>query len=348
MASTPRIDRLERNNIINGNFDFWQRGASFVTASGYTSDRFQVTEASGGSVDVTRNTDVPTVAESGFQSRYSFRVDVNVADVSIGNEGVYISQRIEGNNYQSIHAKKAVLSFWVKSNKTGQYSCAFRNQAFDRSYVSPYTINVTDTWEKKEIALTLDSAGTWLFDNTIGIRVAFSLMAGPTFNTPDANKNQWINANATGLDSDVNFMDNAANYIQFSQVMLNEGEVAGAFSRSGRTIQEELANCQRYYEKSYDLDTVPGTATSVGRLAHIRSNGLGGQTIYYKVRKRVAANTTTLWTQGGVINNWFDVNSSVNRSVSVSNSGQWAMEISVGTAAALSGLIGHFTADAEL
>lgn len=44
---TPRIDRLEYNKIINGNLDFWQRGAGPVTISGsasltYIADRFGV------------------------------------------------------------------------------------------------------------------------------------------------------------------------------------------------------------------------------------------------------------------------------------------------------------------
>lgn len=42
---TPRIDRLERNLIINGGFDIWQRNTSFAGTAGgaqvYTADRWQ-------------------------------------------------------------------------------------------------------------------------------------------------------------------------------------------------------------------------------------------------------------------------------------------------------------------
>ncbi len=252
MEKTPEIKLTNdygRNYIINGNFDFWQRATTFVAASGiYTADRFRIIDASSGVVDITRDTDVPTLAESGYQSLYSLKVDVTTADASPGNEGMYIEQKIEGNNYQPIHSKIVILSFWVKSNKTGQYSVTFRNSASDRSYTSPYIIDDSNTWEKKEITLTLDDTGTWLFDNTIGLRVAFGLLAGNTFNTADANKNQWNGFNATGLDTDVNFLDDTSNEFFIAQVQLTEGAEDIPFRRAGKTITEELCNCQRYYE----------------------------------------------------------------------------------------------------
>jgi hypothetical protein len=72
MASlTPRIDSHCRNLAIGGNFDFWQRGTSFASANSYTADRWLVGQ-SGYTAGVTRSTDVPTFAQSGFQSLYSF------------------------------------------------------------------------------------------------------------------------------------------------------------------------------------------------------------------------------------------------------------------------------------
>ena len=58
MSLTPRLDRLDKNYIINGNFDFWQRGTSTSTSGVYLADRFR-TSLSGGSYVVSRSTDVP-------------------------------------------------------------------------------------------------------------------------------------------------------------------------------------------------------------------------------------------------------------------------------------------------
>jgi hypothetical protein len=47
------------------------------------------------------------------------------------------------------------------------------------------------------------------------------------------------------------------------RMMVNEGPAAD-FETAGRDISDELRLCQRYYEKSYDLDVVPGTNLGAG------------------------------------------------------------------------------------
>ena len=58
-----------------------------------------------------------------------------------------------------------------------------------------------------------------------------------------------------------------------------------------RHFAEELALCQRYYEKSYDINTLPGTSGARGRIyfsTGVLSNGLAlkGSTAIFKVTKR--------------------------------------------------------------
>jgi hypothetical protein len=47
---------------------------------------------------------------------------------------------------------------------------------------------------------------------------------------------------------------------------LEAGSVATAFQTATGTIQGELAACQRYYTKTYNLATSPATVTNVGKL----------------------------------------------------------------------------------
>jgi hypothetical protein len=67
----------------------------------------------------------------------------------------------------------------------------------------------------------------------------------------------------------------------------------------------ELALCQRYYEKSYDLDTVPGTATNVGATVFRGATDNGpnaGGIIYYKVTKRAIPSSFNRWATTGASN----------------------------------------------
>ena len=56
------------------------------------------------------------------------------------------------------------------------------------------------------------------------------------------------------------------------EAMLHEGSEVIPFKRAGRNYPEELQLCQRYYEKSYALETAPGTPTVVGR-EYVRLSG---------------------------------------------------------------------------
>jgi hypothetical protein len=56
----------------------------------------------------------------------------------------------------------------------------------------------------------------------------------------------------------------ANEYIDISAVQLEVGNTATFFKRAGDTIEDELANCQRYYEKSYEPQYAPGTINGNG------------------------------------------------------------------------------------
>lgn len=69
----------------------------------------------------------------------------------------------------------------------------------------------------------------------------------------------------------------------------------------------ELALCQRYYEKSYDLATVPGTATAIGQSAFF-IHGLPsstGKEVTFRVTKRVPPAMTGYSPQTGAAGKTF-------------------------------------------
>lgn len=300
-----------KNWIINGNFDFWQRKTTQanITTDTYVADRFKYFSNGGTAARFTlsQSTDVPTQAESGFQSKYSMKLACTTLDGSIGAaEAASVQYRMEGFDYAQLKGKTVVLSFWVKSNKTGTYGIGFRNAGAglpDRGYAATYTINASNTWEKKTIAVTFNySGGTDDFINNCGLYIDFSLLAGTDFHlTPTT----WTNLSGNQVlqvttSSQVNFADSTSNEIYFAQIMLNVGATAAPFSRAGGNVGGELKLCQRYYEKSYNHDVDPGAVTSEGHVSLVAAvTGTTETVIPFRVRKRIEPTTVTSYSTDG-------------------------------------------------
>ena len=74
------------------------------------------------------------------------KVDVTTADTALANNDQYkIEHRIEGQNIKHFNfgtssAKTLALSFYIRSNKTGNTQVGLMNNANDRAYVATFTI----------------------------------------------------------------------------------------------------------------------------------------------------------------------------------------------------------------
>ena len=277
----------QRNLIINGDFDIWQRGTSFAAAANGTriADRWRYLKSGAMVHTISRDTDVPTVAESGHLSNYSLKVDCTTIDSSIASgDYSYIEQRVEGYNFKYLAQKAMKLSFWHKHTKTGTYCVGYLNSAGDRSYVTEYTQSVTDTWEKAEMDITASpSGGTWDYTNGIGLKVYFSIATGSSFHgTADT----WESAEDYGSSSQVNACDNAANNFMLAQVQLEAGSVATDFEI--RNHATELAMCQRYFER---LNSADISDVNYGLLACAGTTQAFGA-VFWQAEKRAAPTTT--------------------------------------------------------
>jgi hypothetical protein len=236
-----------KNAIINGDFNIWQRGGTFnsVADGTYTADRWFYSKISSAVHDITLSSDVPTVAQAGRLIRNSLKIDCQTVDASIASgDLVRISQRIEGFNWLPLAQKTITISFWVKATKTGIYCVALGNSGADRSYVAEYTVNASNTWEFKTITFTASpAAGTWDYTNGIGLVLTFTLASGSTFQTT---KDTWQTGSFFATANQVNACDSTSNDFFITAVQLEEGDVATPFEN--RTFANELRLCQRYYE----------------------------------------------------------------------------------------------------
>lgn len=279
-----------RNRIINGDMRVDQRnaGAAVTASTGtYTLDRWKAYDLSDAVFTVQQDSSAPT----GFVN--SAKVTITTADVSIGAAQYnYFAQFIEGLNVSDLawgtaSAQSVALSFWVRSSVTGTFGGAFANSAYNRSYPFTYSISVANTWEQKTVTVAGDTSGTWLTTNGIGIEVYFDLGTG-TDNT--GTSGAWVGAGNIGADSTVQLATtlNATWYI--TGVQLEVGTVATPFER--QIYNAQLAQCMRYFCKSYDLATVPGTATNTGASAttiySAAFNGTGTLNLIFPVEMRSA------------------------------------------------------------
>lgn len=266
-----------QNKLINGAFDYWQRGSSFPGAVNiYTADRWKYEEEASSTMvlSVSRSTDLPP----GSNSLYSLQLAVTTAQASIGaSQYSDLVQSIEGNVLRGFKGKKFLLSFWVKSNKVGTYCSTFRNGSYNKTLVKEFTVNSANTWEKKIIRATHDLTGTWSYDTSAGLRVVFCLAAGANYRKT---KDSWLSEDGLCSTSQVNFADTIGNTFQIADVCLvedNEEQTRNPdFVYAGRDVFEELQLCQRYY----NINEPPGwtfdnTSYSAAQVGNTRPMGRG-------------------------------------------------------------------------
>jgi hypothetical protein len=246
---TPNSDVVKgRNLIINGAMNVAQRGSTFTAPNGaYTSDRYQFYQANGAVFDVKTSTDAP----DGFGG--SLEVDCTTAAASpASNSYAQMVQRIEGQDLQVLaygtsSAKKITLSFWVKSNKTGNYQVNFRKtQSPAQMANKTYTINAADTWEYKSVTVDGATGFSLVTDNTQGLMVDWWYHSGTDYSSGSGSETyiafSGSNYNSNGT---ANLGDNTSNYLRMTGVKLEVGSVATEFDH--RSYGEELSLCQRYF-----------------------------------------------------------------------------------------------------
>jgi hypothetical protein len=254
-----------KNLVKNGAMVVAQRATSAssdTTGTVRTIDRMNPEISSAGTWTQSQSTDVPS--GQGFVN--SFKLDCTTADASLSaGDYVIFGYRMEGIelqrlNYGTSGAKNTVLSFWVKTNKTGNYVVQFQNiRSTNRTCSLLYTVSSANTWQKVEFPIPADTAATFDNDNLLSGILYWWLAAGTdwtsgTLNTTWADR---VNANnAAGLN--VNLADSTDNEWYITGIQLEEGDVATPFEHED--FGTTLAKCQRYYVK--DGATYPGGSSA--------------------------------------------------------------------------------------
>jgi hypothetical protein len=371
MAKTslvPKSADAFKNHAINGAFDLWQRvggnATAFAAATGglYTADRFQTFTAgpTAKTVSIQRSTSVPSVSEAQFVAPYSFQATCS-ATTSFAAADRFFFWRyiIEDNDCSRLIGGSVTVAFWYFSNTAGSYPFRAYNYKTARSYVTSFSYTSANVWQRIVVVVPLEATA---MSYTNGAGLGFS-MNNEGSTTATATLNAWQAGDFGSPSSGVVNMLTNGWVGRVALVSIFEGDQTAMgnkqFARAGRTIQEELALCQRYYEKSYSRDVVPGTASSNPGYHEciVGTNTLGiGQeygTVRYLIRKRVNA-TAAIYSYAGVLTRISTVNGidiATNNSGTPTGQGEGGMTVYNSSGGALTttglGVIFHWTADCE-
>ena len=275
-----------RRLSINGAMNVAQRKtAADAEANGYaTVDRYGWFGANvvGSASTQQQGTNAP----DGFKKCY--RIDVTTAVTSLATNAYSpIYHAIESKDCTYLAAgtsaaKSITISFWVRTNKTGNYCLNVKRHDASRHITSAYTVSSADTWEKKVITFPGDTSGNQFNDdNGHGLLFYWHLSSGTGYTSVDSTS--WGTASNEGFcyGQTVNIFDSTSNYFELTGVQVEASDHATDFEH--RSYSDELARCQRYY---YDhLGGFPEDETPYG-VGSVYNSGYVFSYIPFKVQMR--------------------------------------------------------------
>lgn len=216
-------------------------------------------------------------------SHYAGRVRL----ASDGDDYIGLAQAIEFDNCVSLRGKNVIFQFRAKTGYNVNIKAAIIEWTGAKDQINFGTFSKRDpinNWGS-----TNYTAGNF-FRNTSLTVTAVSPSLITTTNYADYSLTGTVSNNCNNLIVLVwveSVNSGANHYLQLSQVGLYKG--TSVVEWEPRPVQEELALCQRYYEKSYDLNVKQGTTSANGLVQNIGATN-GTITIqshcYYKVTKR--------------------------------------------------------------
>ena len=275
------------NFLVNGAFDYWQAGTSTtITSTGggtpgnvysYLADQWYVDNAMGGGTTegIITYSQVPGATNG---SLFGAKVQTTTAPVGTGiGQTPQLYQVLSNKASVPLYGQTASFSVSAKGlNNVIQVGVQFYYATSEGKLTTAIGSEVSATINSSTFtAVTINgqALGTsQTASGVIGVRIR-------------------VTGVSTGNQYDLN------NDFVVEQAMLNLGPVAAPFQRQYSDPVQELASCQYFYEKSYDLTINPGTSTVTGLAAWpcygVDSGGDNVLTaVSYKVSKRAAPTIT--------------------------------------------------------
>lgn len=259
---------LFSQDIINGNFEVWQRGTSFTADGAYTADRWKMSATTG---TVTTSRQVPSAGDAIAGQEIVNYLRQAISGQSAGATAVAaIEQRIE--SVRAFAGQQITFSFYARrSSGSGNVAVEFiQNFGSGGSPSAAVTslgvtsIALTSSWARYSVTVTLPSS------------------AGKTFGTTDdgyLSVKIWTSA-GTNFNGNTGSLGVQTITVDLWGAKIDRGAFATSFIQRPRAL--ELAMCQRYYCRSaagqdeYQIYGAPGATYA------------GSQSYYYPVEMRIS------------------------------------------------------------
>jgi len=272
-----------RNMIYNGKMQVSQRNGTGNTAVGwsnadhYPADRWKLIGSPLGNWAFTIGNRTDLTLPPGFGN--AVLLECTTADTSI-TQGEYIifQHKFEGSDVQHLcygtsSAKEITLSFYIYSTSTGTYLAELETGSYINGI--KFTIDQANTWERKTITFTGNTAASIANNNGLGLSLGIWFAAGNTYQGGTFVSNTWRNsyANNTRAAGISNLASSTSNDLYITGVQLEVGDAATPFEH--RSLAEELTLCQRYFLRlvqphmSGIAVNSSTTSTNVGRIGTI-------------------------------------------------------------------------------
>ena len=351
--------------IINGDMNVAQRQvsvASISSGNGWrTVDRFRDWTATAGTWTSTQETLTSGDAyEDGFIQALKWDCTTANASLSAGSYLIW-STSLEAQNCAlfkkgTSEAEIMTLAFWVKATKTGTNTVGIYDSVNNRAIRIAYTIDSTDTWEKKVMTFAGDTSGALGTGPTKAIEVTWYWVAGSNRTSGTLQTTWGTDVTADSAVGQVNHADSTSNNIHMTGVQLEVGSYTAdtlpSFQHEG--AETSLGRCMRYYENNYKNDEYPGDSgiTDPGSFAGFLYSTDFLSSIYgFKVRKRVNP-TMTFYDRNGTAAKWYagvyQVSEAIEDVVSSINQPQGFAATCSGVVANTNESHGFWTADSEM
>ena len=227
-----------RNLIINGNFQVWQRGTSSSAAGVKSADRWYL-NLSGATATASQGTF--TDGQTAVPGNPKFYMALNV---TTGNDNAGWQYRREG-TWQFAN-DVYTLSFWAKSATPRAMTVSSDSHDVSADVnsshtISPSTFTPTSSWQKFTFKITHSNmSGLGSYANADWTRISIN----------------------QGSDTST-----AAWKLDLAQVQLEKGEQATPFEH--RSYADELARCQRYFQIVQNKVGAAGTTNGSSEITYI-------------------------------------------------------------------------------
>jgi hypothetical protein len=251
--------RPGENIFINGDFGIDQANAGAAVPVSTTAKYFvDMCECTGANHSAVVNAQ-QVAGFAGFSK--AGQLTVTTADtLASGEYGHGFRKFVEFKDCQLIAGRYLAFKFPFKAKITGTYSVALLSGDFSNSYVTTFSYGTAEAVQTVPMLVPVPSAKVIEGSNNRGLvlLVGVAAVGAKATSTLD----QWQAGEYYSAAGATDWETTVGNYIAMTGLYGGVDLIPAEFPH--RPAGDELKLCERYYRKSYDLGTAPGTVTNNG------------------------------------------------------------------------------------